>query len=50
MIKIDTSDNRAHLASVLRTFAQIPCLWLGTSDTLGPLYENVVSHRQKELP
>jgi hypothetical protein len=32
-----TSNNRAYLASVLRTFAQIP-LW-GTSDTLKALGE-----------
>ena len=38
-----TSDNRAYLASVLRTFAQILLRW--TSDTLGTLGERIeISH------
>jgi hypothetical protein len=34
---LQISDNRAYLASVLRTFVQIPLR--GTSDTLGTLGE-----------
>jgi len=37
-----TSANRAYLASVLRTFAQI--LLRRTSDTLGTLYDICISH------
>jgi hypothetical protein len=39
-----TADNRAYLATVLHTFAQIPLR--GTSDMLGTLY--AIGRLQKE--